>query len=89
MKPEELVYLKVKVDSRARVSLKKLAKELSTHYKAYESNGNIILEPIKDEEDPQDWLFKPKNKAILKDVKKALKQKGTVRRGSFAKYLKD
>lgn len=34
------------------------------------------------------WIFKPENREILKAVKEGLKQKGTVKWGSFAKYLK-
>lgn len=40
----ELKY--VKLDSRNRISLSKVTKNLSTIYKAYELNGKIILEPI-------------------------------------------
>jgi len=78
----------LKVDSRARISLKKVTKELSTYYKAYEVNGKIILEPIEEKEDVEAWLFKPENKKILKEVKEALKQKGTIKRESFKKYIK-
>lgn len=34
------------------------------------------------------WLFEPENKEQLERVKEGLKQKGTIRRGSFSKYTK-
>ena len=34
------------------------------------------------------WLFAPENKHILEQVKEGLRQKGTIKRGSFSKHLK-
>jgi bifunctional DNA-binding transcriptional regulator/antitoxin component of YhaV-PrlF toxin-antitoxin module len=66
----------VKVDSRNRVTIpKEIAKGLSHLYKIYEKKGRIILEPISEIPERERWLFEPKNKAILEELKKALKQK--------------
>jgi len=82
----EPIYLKV--DSRNRVSLTKLSKQLSDHYIAYSQDNKIILEPVTLVPENEAWLFKPENKEILNSVKRGLKQKATVKRGSFSKYLK-
>ncbi len=34
------------------------------------------------------WLFQPENREILEEVKKGLREKGTIKLGSFKKYLK-
>ena len=87
MKSEKIL---IKSDSRNRVCLTKLGKEIPKYYKAYSEGDKIILEPLKEEiNEDNAWIFKPENKAILKELKKALKQKGTIDRGSFIKYLKD
>ena len=44
-------YLYVKVDSRNRITIPKVmlkGRDLSRLYKIYEQNGNIVLEPIKE-----------------------------------------
>ncbi len=79
----------VMVDSRNRITIpKKLAEELAHLYRIYEKDGNIILEPVKEIPKEELWLFDPKNKAIVNKLKRALKQKATISRGSFSKYLK-
>ena len=79
----------VKVDSRNRITItKKLAKKLSFLYSIYEKNGTIILEPVQEVSKEEKWLFDPKNKKILDELKRALKQKADVDLGSFKKYLK-
>lgn len=35
------------------------------------------------------WLFKPENKDLLESLQEGLRQKATIDRGSFLKYLKD
>lgn len=73
---KENIY--VKIDSRNRLTIpKEIAhqKELSTLYKIYEKDGKIILEPIKEIPKAERWLFDPKNKAIVDELKRALKQK--------------
>lgn len=68
----------VKIDSRNRLTIpKQMAsqKELSTLYKIYTKDGKIILEPVKEIPQEELWLFDPKNKAIVDELKKALKQK--------------
>lgn len=80
----------VKVDSRNRITIpKKLAQKLAYLYKIYEKNGNIILEPVQEIPAEEKWLFDPKNKTIVDELKTALKQKANIDLGSFKKYLKD
>jgi hypothetical protein len=75
----------VTIDSRNRINLTKVSKNLAKHFYAYENHGKIILEPISAEEA---WLFEPQNKVILEQINEGLKQKATISRGSFAKYAK-
>jgi len=80
----------VKVDSRNRITIpKKLAQKLAHLYKIYEKNGNIILEPVQEIPEEEKWLFDPQNKAIVDELKIALKQKANIDLGSFKKYLKN
>ena len=66
----------VTVDSRNRVTIpKEIAKDLQHLYRIYEKSGNIILEPIQEIPQEKKWLFDPKNKAIIDELKKALMQK--------------
>jgi hypothetical protein len=66
----------IKVDSRNRITIPKgIAKESSHLYKIYEKNGNIILEPVVEIPNEELWLFDPKNKTILEELKRGLKQK--------------
>ena len=78
----------IKVDSRNRICLTKLSKNLPTSFYAYTEKGKIILEPLMEVPADEAWLFAPENKEILERVKKGLKQKGVIDRGSFSKYLK-
>jgi len=77
----------VRVDSRSRISLTKVSKNLPSSFYAYESNGKIILEPLAEIPMEEVWIFEPKNKHILEEVKEGLAQKGTIKR-SFAKTSK-
>ncbi len=74
---KETIY--VKVDSRNRLTIPKEIsqgkKGLSHLYKIYEKDGIIILEPIKEVPKRERWLYDPKNKAIVDELKRALKQK--------------
>jgi bifunctional DNA-binding transcriptional regulator/antitoxin component of YhaV-PrlF toxin-antitoxin module len=80
----------VKIDSRNRITIpKKLAKQLATLYRISEKKGTIILEPVQEISKEEKWLFDPKNKAIVDELKAALKQKATIDLGSFKKYLKE
>jgi hypothetical protein len=78
----------VKIDSRNRICLTKVSRNLAKYFYAYERQGNIVLEPVIEVPAEEAWLFAPENKEILKRVKEGLKQKGTISRGSFAKYVK-
>jgi hypothetical protein len=79
--------IKLTVDSRKRISLTKLLPtgKISS-VKAYKENDRIILEPMVEIPAREVWLFE--NKPALEKVKKGLSQKGTIKRGSFAKYAK-
>lgn len=80
----------VKVDSRNRITIpKKLAKKLANLYRVYEKNSNIILEPVQEVPKEEKWLFDPKNKAVVDELKEALKQNADIDLGSFKKYLKE
>ena len=57
-------------------------------FKAYQDGDKIILEPIREIPETEKWLFDPKNKSIVTELKKALKQKANIDLGSFKKYLK-
>lgn len=85
MKKEE-VYLKV--DSRNRIVLSKLSKDLSPLYKAHIQENKIILEPVQEIPEDEAWLFLPENKEILARIKKSLRKDATIDLGSFEKYLK-
>lgn len=78
----------VRVDARNRISLTKVTSDLPGSFYAYTEDGKIILEPIIEMSKEEAWLFEPENKHLLEHLKEGLKQKGTIRRGSFAKYLK-
>lgn len=80
--------VQVKVDSKNRISLSRVTKKLPSSFYAYESAGKIILEPLIEVPAEEAWLFDPENKEILEAIKEGLRQKGTIKRGSFAKYLK-
>ena len=86
MKKEQTI---VKIDSRNRVTIpKKMTGDLTQLYKIYEKNGNIILEPIQEIHEREKWLFDPKNKEIVAQLKEALRQKATIDLGDFTQYLK-
>ena len=79
----------VKIDSRNRITIpKKLSSELYQVYKIYEKDGNIILEPIKQIPEREQWLLDPQNKEILNRLKKSLEEKPTIDFDEFKKTLK-
>jgi hypothetical protein len=70
----------VKIDSRNRITIpKKLSKGMSPLYEIYEKDGKIILEPVQEIPKEEQWLFDPKNKAIVDELKAALKEKAHIR----------
>ncbi|MBS3907979.1 MAG: hypothetical protein KGZ49_13185 [Syntrophaceae bacterium] len=75
------------VDSRNRISLTKLFpdKKVSS-VRAYKENEKIILEPMVEIPAREVWLYE--NETALKKVKTGLSQKGTIKRGSFARHAK-
>ena len=76
----------VKVDSRNRITIpKKFTQKLAQLYKIHEKNGTIILKPILEIPQEEKWLFDPKNKAIVTELKEALRQKADIDLGSFKK----
>jgi hypothetical protein len=83
----DMEMIKLTVDSRKRISLTKLLPtgKISS-VKAYKEDDRIILEPMVEIPAREVWLYE--NKAALEKVKKGLLQKGTTKRGSFAKYAK-
>lgn len=80
--------VRLPVDSRNRISLTKLFSKLKVRSLiAYWRNDKIILEPMVEIPASEAWLFE--NEPALKKVKRGLSQKGTTKRGSFSKYIKD
>lgn len=66
----------VKIDSRNRLTIPKdMTENLSHLYKISRKNNKIILEPIMEIPKEELWLFDPQNKAVLDQLKDALKQK--------------
>jgi bifunctional DNA-binding transcriptional regulator/antitoxin component of YhaV-PrlF toxin-antitoxin module len=85
MKKEQII---LKVDSKNRITLpKKISDNVGKLVQIYIKNGQIILEPLQTIPQDQAWLFEPKNKEVLADLKKSLKEKERISLGSFAKYL--
>ena len=80
--------IQLKLDSRNRICLTKLSKDLPEHFIAYKEKDKIVLEPLATIPASEAWLFKPENRVILDEVKKGLMEKGTIKLGSFKKYLK-
>jgi len=79
--------IKLTVDSKKRISLTKLLPEGKiSSVRAYKEDQKIILEPMVEIPAREVWLYE--NKTALEKVNKGLSQKGTVKRGSFAKYSK-
>ena len=87
LKGDKMEAIKLTVDSRKRISLTKLLPggKISS-VRAYKENEKIILEPMVEIPAREAWLYE--NRASLEKVKKGLSQKGTIKRGSFAKYAK-
>jgi hypothetical protein len=77
----------LKVDSRNRISLTKVVKDLPVIFKAYVKDGKIILEPVQQVPEEEAWLFKPENKEVLKRLKESLDQEANIDLGSFSKYV--
>jgi len=79
--------IKLTVDSKKRISLTKLLPSVKiSSVRAYKENEKIILEPMVEIPAHEAWLYE--NEAALKKVKTGLSQKGTIKRGSFAKHAK-
>ncbi len=75
------------VDSKKRISLTKLLPPGNIRsVRAYTDGLRIVLEPMMEVPVDEAWLFK--NRDSLKKVLTGLSQKGSVKRGSFAKYAK-
>jgi len=75
------------VDSKKRISLNKLLPPGNIRsVRAYTDGVRIVLEPMMEVPIEEAWLFKNKNS--LKKVLTGLSQKGSVKRGSFAKFAK-
>ena len=75
------------VDAKKRVSLTKLLPPGNIRsVRAYTDGIRIVLEPMMEVPVEEAWLFE--NRESLKKVLTGLTQKGSVKRGSFAKYAK-
>jgi hypothetical protein len=78
----------VKLDSRNRLSLTKITKNLSSLYRVYVQDDKIILEPIREIPDEERWLFDPANKEIVERLKRSLQQEGVNDWDTIKKHLK-
>ncbi|MBW1614927.1 MAG: hypothetical protein JRJ57_13460 [Deltaproteobacteria bacterium] len=75
------------IDSKKRVSLTKLLPPGNIHsVRAYTEGHRIILEPMMEVPVEEAWLFE--NKDAFKKVLTGLSQMGSVKLGSFSKYVK-
>jgi len=81
-------HIYVKLDSRNRITLTRVSKNLSAMYKMYTRGDTIVLEPVVEIPADEAWLFAPENKALLARIKKGLKEGGTIDLGSFKKHAK-
>jgi len=82
-----MTAINLSVDSRKRVSLTRLLPPGNIRsVQAYTEGHRIVLEPMMEVPVEEAWLFENKN--ALKKVLTGLSQKGSVKRGSFAKYAK-
>jgi hypothetical protein len=83
-----MVEKNLKVDSKKRITLGKLASDDVSSYDAeLQDNGVIILRPKIEVPADEVWLFRNKN--TLESVKKGLEDSATGKiksRGSFAQY---
>ena len=74
-------------DSKKRISLTKLLPPGNIRsVRAYADGPRIVLEPMMEVPVEESWLFE--NRDTFKKVLTGLSQKGSVKRGSFAKYAK-
>jgi hypothetical protein len=81
--------LKLRPDSKGRITLGKLAEGISS-YIVYKENNRIILEPNVEIPAEEAWLFR--NKEALSQVKKGLQDSAAGRvksRGDFTQFVDD
>ena len=75
------------LDAKKRISLTKLLPPGNIRsVRAYTDGLRIVLEPMMEVPVEEAWLFQ--NRDSLKKVLTGLSQKGSVKRGSFAKHAK-
>jgi hypothetical protein len=87
MEVSPMDVISLTIDSKKRVSLTKLLPPGNIRsVQAYRKGHRIVLEPMMEVPVEEAWLFE--NRDSLKKVLTGLSQKGSVKRGSFAKYAK-
>jgi len=75
------------IDSKKRISLNKLLPPGNIRsVRAYTKGHRIVLEPMMEVPVEEAWLFE--NKDALRKVLTGLSQRGSVKRGSFARHAK-
>ncbi len=77
----------VKVDSRNRICLTKILKNIPDIFRVYVKGNSVILEPIQEIPDREKWLFEPQNKGLLERLRDGLQQEDAIDLGSFSQYL--
>ena len=87
MEDTPMDVISLTVDSKKRISLTKLLPPGNIRsVRAYTDGLRIVLEPMMEVPVEEAWLFESRDS--LKKVLTGLSQKGSVKRGSFAKYAK-
>ena len=90
IKRKEVLHMNVislTVDSKKRISLTKLLPPGNIRsVQAYTEGHRIVIEPMMEVPVEEAWLFE--NKDALRKVLTGLSQKGSIKRGSFARHAK-
>ena len=81
-----MTELTLTLDSKNRISLSRLLrfKGVSSVKASMMENGDILLKPMASIPAREIWLYQ--NDEAAASVKRGLSEKGTIDRGSFAKY---
>lgn len=67
--------VRLRVDSRNRICLTKVSKQITNQFSAYEEEGKIILEPLFEVSFEDAWLLSPQNKEYIQELKKKYHKK--------------
>jgi hypothetical protein len=81
-----MTELTLPLDSKNRISLSRLLqfKGVSSVKASMLENGDILLQPMSEIPAREAWLYQ--NKGAIESVRRGLSEKGTIDRGSFARF---